>query len=984
MHRGRNSEASLRAQRDLVEEISLIKAFAHEHLVKIVGSYTDPTYIAYLMTPLAECNLEDFLSRSLAHGDYVSLREFYGCLAGAVEYLHSNSVRHRDLKPQNILVKAGKVFITDFGAAYDWSYSKKSTTHTLKVAATDEYMAPEVAGRNERNTASDMWSLGVIFLQMATVLRGFAVSDLRAHLRAAAHKSRTAPYAYANLAAVNEWMSRLRAQDRGAQSDNAPLEWTTNLLKLRKEDRTYAKSLVRQIVESGHFHEFCCSQCHAQFQDQDYLYGPPIQHSAPYVNATDRSSTKDDLATLLPSADPQPVISPEKSRSISDWILSSQPEPWAFEAQRPEYRPADYDLAGQGLVESPAASEASFRSARSAVAEDAQGRAQDLLTTKLGYSIQYDDASTTTSARDQESLVGTPYLIVEDRSESDLSGDGGSVGAGDACQELQAQILATIPEGDHDEEEEVLIKATSPDELHGHEIPTIGGVDLAAMPGSDIGAPCQLLNETMSWSDRESALHENESTKSAPRPVEDSKTAQLAEVFRERSAHDTLRAIDGNPSSRPINPPDHRYTPREARSSMADVQIKKPIRDVHRGAKVNIQPSTQRFEPASTTKKKKKSSGKNANGSELSSANVQQFNDTVKSKPDRRSAVFDADDFNAGSFIESAWESIEAAESIATSAMSVATKRKIEGGGGKRWLDNSWEMLEHACKDGKAQAVRELLRQKCSPGTKSKPRPKPLLLAIKGASQRHNKCVRALIAYDVDVNARWRGRTPIHWAVTRLYFNGYTKLIAILLASGVEIDVPDDAGEYPLHKIFGGGDDVPLEAYQVQTLALFLHPKVPTTVSVNVLQPGSLNSALHLAVRRRTPNAVALLVHYGADVNAINVSGNTPLLLAANQWRSVLTEDQGMILKYLLGVKGLMIDNTGGSLAQTALHYAIAAGCVVAVEMLLEQDASTEIKNKDGCNAAALLKKFKSKMTVETYDDIAEMLSAQNQDAGKA
>jgi serine/threonine protein kinase len=79
-------------------------------------SYTDPKFFALLMSPVGEYNLNEYYNVARGSPDKLSLlRSFFGCLANALQYVHSIKIRHRDIKPQNILVRGDKVFLTDFG-----------------------------------------------------------------------------------------------------------------------------------------------------------------------------------------------------------------------------------------------------------------------------------------------------------------------------------------------------------------------------------------------------------------------------------------------------------------------------------------------------------------------------------------------------------------------------------------------------------------------------------------------------------------------------------------------------------------------------------------------------------------------------------------------------------------------------------------------------------------------------------------------------
>lgn len=148
-------------------EVDHLKNLKHRHLVRYIGSYTDPQYVGIIMDPVAEQDLQRFLSQSaFKPAEYTCIREAFGCLCSALIYLHSQNVRHKDIKPQNILVKERKVYITDFGLAIDWKTLGRSTTKGDHGPITRQYAAPEVMDNEPRNTSADIWSLGCVYLDM--------------------------------------------------------------------------------------------------------------------------------------------------------------------------------------------------------------------------------------------------------------------------------------------------------------------------------------------------------------------------------------------------------------------------------------------------------------------------------------------------------------------------------------------------------------------------------------------------------------------------------------------------------------------------------------------------------------------------------------------------------------------------------------------------------------------------------------------------
>jgi serine/threonine-protein kinase len=87
--------------------------------------------------------------------------EMAKCIAGALDYAHSNGVIHRDVKSSNIIMMPGRTAVlTDFGIAQSGAASVKTKSGPL--LGTPEFMSPEQAAGKPVGPGTDFYSLGVV------------------------------------------------------------------------------------------------------------------------------------------------------------------------------------------------------------------------------------------------------------------------------------------------------------------------------------------------------------------------------------------------------------------------------------------------------------------------------------------------------------------------------------------------------------------------------------------------------------------------------------------------------------------------------------------------------------------------------------------------------------------------------------------------------------------------------------------------------
>lgn len=209
IHYPRQVRQQQRLKEDIQKEIKITQALSHPHIVKVLLTYEETRQFSIIIHPLADCDLESYLANKTCATtqEQCLIRKWMECLANTLAYIHSKDIRHKDIKPRNVLVKGEKVYFTDFGSSHIFDDSGNSTTEGVAYGHTRAYCAPEVIRNTSRHRSSDVFSLGCVLTEMAAWCSEISMSDYFNGIKATPNSTDTVQY-HDSIGRVRLWFER--------------------------------------------------------------------------------------------------------------------------------------------------------------------------------------------------------------------------------------------------------------------------------------------------------------------------------------------------------------------------------------------------------------------------------------------------------------------------------------------------------------------------------------------------------------------------------------------------------------------------------------------------------------------------------------------------------------------------------------------------------------------------------------------------------
>jgi ankyrin repeat protein/serine/threonine protein kinase len=260
------------------EMLVLTKLVGHPHIINLIhlDFHSEqnipllffPWYETDLYKLIKDGNLNLLVMNSVCSNNVLqnlfNILEIMLRITDGIRYIHLNNIIHSDIKPANILIKTCPIFdlsICDFNTSginqvdFDNNYTEIDATNVNEVfkpsGYTMKYRSPEQKNKEEITYSTDIWSMGIILLEMLTRCNELNLEDCN------------------NLEDVDniphlQWIKFIKDFDQGSKI----LNLLQKCLKVKPEERIKAyninnenETFIDELIDIMKFEEGFSSRC---------------------------------------------------------------------------------------------------------------------------------------------------------------------------------------------------------------------------------------------------------------------------------------------------------------------------------------------------------------------------------------------------------------------------------------------------------------------------------------------------------------------------------------------------------------------------------------------------------------------------------------------------------------------------------------------------------------------------------------------------
>ncbi|RNF27164.1 putative protein kinase [Trypanosoma conorhini] len=135
----------------------------HRHILRLFAYFWDELRVFLVLEYADGGNLLTLLDSRVRHRlSEEAARGILRPLLSALAFLHERDIIHRDVKPDNVLIKGDEVKLADFSWAVRLDRGATHHTRRYTLCGTIDYLAPEQVSRQGCTTKADVWALGIL------------------------------------------------------------------------------------------------------------------------------------------------------------------------------------------------------------------------------------------------------------------------------------------------------------------------------------------------------------------------------------------------------------------------------------------------------------------------------------------------------------------------------------------------------------------------------------------------------------------------------------------------------------------------------------------------------------------------------------------------------------------------------------------------------------------------------------------------------
>eukprot|EP01097_Dermamoeba_algensis_P004803 TRINITY_DN3081_c0_g1_i1.p1 TRINITY_DN3081_c0_g1~~TRINITY_DN3081_c0_g1_i1.p1 ORF type:complete len:1240 (+),score=254.36 TRINITY_DN3081_c0_g1_i1:49-3720(+) len=148
-------------------EIEVMKNFTHPNIVRYLGINRDDLHLNIFLEYVPCGSIQSLYSKFGPLSESI-IKNYIKQILSGLQFLHRNSVIHRDIKGANILIdNRGVAKLADFGCSRMLN-DVAMTQKCVSFLGTPFWMAPEMIRQTGHGITADIWSLGCTIIEMAT------------------------------------------------------------------------------------------------------------------------------------------------------------------------------------------------------------------------------------------------------------------------------------------------------------------------------------------------------------------------------------------------------------------------------------------------------------------------------------------------------------------------------------------------------------------------------------------------------------------------------------------------------------------------------------------------------------------------------------------------------------------------------------------------------------------------------------------------